>query len=315
MARLKPPVFQVHAGQSLLGSWQKEYRTLSFSEYLLAEGSEYELGYTLRHEMAHQYVDEYLHRKDNRPHGEAFVQACQLLGISHSASMKLDPKGHKMADKIRKLLQLALSDNPHEAGLASRRARELMEKHRIEPETNPFLYHHLARFGARRRAADRSLIALLTRHFSVYSIWIQSPKVQTGDVAWHVEIMGLRHHIEIAAYAFDFLVREMETRWRAFRKKGVTSSGDKRSFQLGLLAGLDRQLTGQPELPNGDYSLLVLEKKALLAFVASRYPRLSQRSGRASLVSNTYNDGFHEGSKLQIRDGIPMQNEPRMLTQ
>jgi len=38
----------------------------------------------------------------------------------------------KALDKIKKLLRLAASDNPHEAAAAMRQARALMEKYRLE---------------------------------------------------------------------------------------------------------------------------------------------------------------------------------------
>jgi len=330
LGRLSPPVFQVHSGSSRLGYWQQKSRIMSFSEQLLKDGTEYEFELVLKHEMAHQVSDEILKAEGETPHGDAFGYACKMLGIHQCSKLKWPSKENKVAVKIKKLLQLALSSNPHEAQLAASRAQQLMEKYQVTDEESHYIFHHLARFGSRRRAADRSLISLLNRHFSIYSIWIQSPKIgndglsngserglaatySNGHIsgrAWHIEIMGLRHHVEIASYTFEYLSREMEQQWRDFRKKTRSKSGDKRSFQLGLLAGLDKRLSGDRSNTKEAGSLVQLHSTELISFVETRYPKLSRRKTRGSTLSNRYHDGFQQGMNLNIHDGIQSGDKP-----
>jgi hypothetical protein len=313
--RLAEPAFEVHSGKVTLGSWHNETRTMSFAIHLIEEGTEYEFDFVLRHEMAHQFTDEILKPQSKTPHGDGFRYACKLLGIHHASKFKMGAKPDKMALKIKKLLQLALSDNPHESDLAASRARHLMEKHHIQNEETKYIFHHLAKFGARRRAADMRLVSILNRHFSISIIWVQSRKIEHRGYCWHVEIMGTPQDINVAIYTFEYLSREIEKRWLAFRKTNKTGTGDKRSFQLGLLSGLDQKLSAPASSPlhSEENQLLILQKNALSRFVHSRYPNTVTSRGRSSYVTDTYHDGMKQGINLHIPQGVKEGPEVRQL--
>jgi len=313
--RLAPPAFEIHAGKTTLGSWRHETRTMSFAVSLIEEGTEYEFDFVLRHEMAHQFTDEILKPQSEMPHGDGFRYACKILGIHHASKFKMGAQPDKMALKIKKLLQLALSDNPHESELAASRARHLMEKHHIQNEESKYIFHHLAKFGARRRAADMWLVSILNSHFSISAIWIQSRKIEHRGSCWHAEIMGTPHDVEIAIYTFEYLSREIEKRWLAFRKTNRTGSGDKRSFQLGLLSGLDQKLSPPASSPlhSEENQLITLQKNALSRFVHSRYPNTVTRRGRSSKITGAYHDGMEQGIGLHIPQGVGEGSKLRRL--
>ena len=119
---LRPPVLTLVDGRRL-GFWQRDTRTLALGRGLVADASWPVVVEVLKHEMAHQYVDEVLGITDETPHGPAFRQVCERIGADPRAA------GRPAADeepaairKVRKLLALAQSANRNEAEAAARAA-------------------------------------------------------------------------------------------------------------------------------------------------------------------------------------------------
>ncbi len=106
---LEYPIFNFHKGEKSLGYWDRESRVLSLSRTLFEKYSWNEVEQVLRHEMAHQMVDELPElfgrgdekragrdkiwskkrkkkkkaqgRAQSRPHGAEFAFACKILGV------------------------------------------------------------------------------------------------------------------------------------------------------------------------------------------------------------------------------------------
>src|SRR5512143_105959 len=72
MNRLRRPVFELGTSSVALGRWMRAHRTLEISRQLLLEHGWGALVEVLKHEMAHQFVDEVLGRVDETAHGPAF---------------------------------------------------------------------------------------------------------------------------------------------------------------------------------------------------------------------------------------------------
>src|SRR3954463_9965014 len=70
--RLRPPVFSLESAEARWGQWSPATRTISISERHIVEAPWETVLETLKHEMAHQYVDEVLKLEGALPHGEAF---------------------------------------------------------------------------------------------------------------------------------------------------------------------------------------------------------------------------------------------------
>jgi len=78
---LAVPSFRISESPATLGSWHPESRTISISSTLINEYSWDAVINVLKHEMAHQYVHEYMGRGMELPHGQAFADACNKLGV------------------------------------------------------------------------------------------------------------------------------------------------------------------------------------------------------------------------------------------
>ncbi|MDC0534980.1 DUF2786 domain-containing protein [Francisellaceae bacterium] len=126
----------------------------------------------------------------------------------------------KHKDKIKKLLELSLSDNENEAGIALKQAMSLMNRHNITKDEVygqsmvseqydtryyriPGWYCHLYNYMAK-----------LSGCFCVY---------RQGDSSrgtkGHFQLVGREHDVENATYLITFLSREIERHVKAYKAK------------------------------------------------------------------------------------------------
>ncbi|MDZ7641308.1 MAG: DUF2786 domain-containing protein [Desulfurivibrio sp.] len=151
--KLPTPLFRIADGLSRAGSWspQPHPGIITIAEHLIREHGWQVVIEVLKHEMCHQYVDSQTKAgaTADPPHGAAFQQACRQLGV-HPAfrraqseiphllqGAKGEPAAPAMLARVEKLLALAASANEHEAGLAMRKAGELIRKHNLQWLTTP----------------------------------------------------------------------------------------------------------------------------------------------------------------------------------
>ncbi|MBC7975773.1 MAG: SprT-like domain-containing protein, partial [Myxococcales bacterium] len=84
--RLTPPVLVLSDSTTHLGRWHSATRILEISRPLLLDRPWLEVTSVLDHEMAHQYVDEFLRVHNEPPHGETFRRVCAERGIDARAA-------------------------------------------------------------------------------------------------------------------------------------------------------------------------------------------------------------------------------------
>src|SRR3954453_8385307 len=119
---VRPAIELVDSG-SRLGRWHGGLRAIELARSLLVEHGWGALIEVLKHEMAHQYVDEVLGQPDDAMHGTEFRRVCEERGIDPSAagvpaSDAVKPVDQHLLERIAKLLALAESPNEHEAQAA-----------------------------------------------------------------------------------------------------------------------------------------------------------------------------------------------------
>src|SRR3954471_6912877 len=114
--RLRRPVFGL-SDAARLGAWIGARRMLELSRALVLEQPWGVVREVLKHEMAHQFVDEVLGIDDQTAHGPAFEALCRQHGIDASASGLPSAHGSDstVLRRIARLLALAASPNVHEA--------------------------------------------------------------------------------------------------------------------------------------------------------------------------------------------------------
>src|SRR5215469_10194438 len=132
---LKACAIDLTDSDSFWAQWKPTTRVILFSRKLIENHNWFQVVSILRHEMAHQLVDEsYIPGSmEYKSHGGQFQTACEILGVPEEyrgataclQSSNLDWRSEKREDiteklleKVRKLLSLATSSNEHEALLA-----------------------------------------------------------------------------------------------------------------------------------------------------------------------------------------------------
>ncbi|MEY2936640.1 MAG: hypothetical protein RL033_7389, partial [Pseudomonadota bacterium] len=112
--RLSCPSFALSDAKSRLGQWLPSSRTIELSRQLLVDLSWGALVEVLKHEMAHQYVDEVLGVEGEGAHGPTFRRVCVERGIDPRAVgvPRTGPDGNQhLLERVAKLLALAESPN------------------------------------------------------------------------------------------------------------------------------------------------------------------------------------------------------------
>src|SRR6187551_3850566 len=134
--QLTRPALELVDSSSRLGRWHGGLRAIEIARSLLLDHGWGVLVEVLKHEMAHQYVDEVLGQPDDAMHGAVFRQVCEERGIDSSAAgvpgaAKPAAEQH-LLERIAKLLALAESSNEYEAQAAMSAAQRLMLKYNID---------------------------------------------------------------------------------------------------------------------------------------------------------------------------------------
>lgn len=312
---LQPPIFTLLPTVHTLGQWRRTAREIGISESML-NCAMLELEHVLKHEMAHQYADEVLSATSEfgeTAHGSGFRYACQKLDIGHYA--KYQPKGEAppILRRINKLLQLAESQNVHEAESALAKARALMEKYEIDVglEETGFSYQYLGEPVAQKNMVYRSIAVTLSKFFNVEMMWIGTEQISTGKSLWVLEVMGTPANVEVAHYIFDYLRTELEYLWFQLRRKDPTIKGRslKRDFQYGVIRGLNEKLASEKATQAQQHNaaskeLLIIKQERLEVFSHQRHPH--RRASRKSYYrkSDAFYTGVEQGRKLELNPGL-----------
>lgn len=116
----------------------------------------------------------------------------------------------KAIDKIKKLLRLAASDNPHEAAAAMRQARALMEKYRLEDSDVQLsdVYECAARSGSKITPPqwEANLVGAVSQAYACKVLFM------SGIGEWRF----IGEMAELASYTMALLLRQIRQSRRDF---------------------------------------------------------------------------------------------------
>lgn len=205
-------------------------------------------------------------------------------------------------DKIRKLLALSTSSNPHEAANAAARAQELMFAHKIESadleiagskqEAEPVGDHTI--LSARWREPWKGSLANAIAHSIGCRMYWHGPNIQ---------IVGRRSEVETGRYLFGYLVLEIErlatVGWSL--RRGTTSENAtvwKNNFRLGAVVTIRERFDAQKRDQEAKARVTSCTALAIVqrdeAAVVAFYKRLDLR-GKVRTSSKTSRDGYAAG--------------------
>ncbi len=332
---LRRPTIEVKSFAKL-GQWDPLLRCISISEALIVEQSWDCVVNVLKHEMAHQYVDEILGKPDG--HGAQFKLACEKMGLpmafqrahcdlsvadlvrGHAAS----PEHHAILKRVKKLLSLAQSANEHEALVAMQKAQELNARYNLNevPEFELNDHDYIIIYTKRKRleAYRQFICSILTSHYFVEVLFAKQYDAQDDTEYQVIELLGSRQNIEMAEYVYHFLVNKLEQLWRAYRKTAKTALGrsSKNAYFVGLASGFHKKLDAMQEAhqerhesksrtkASDERKLVVAHNDAMLdRFMRSRYPRIRNVKKKTRLRDqSSYAQGLADGRKIVLNKGL-----------
>jgi Protein of unknown function (DUF2786)/SprT-like family len=311
--RLRRPVLALLDAQARLGQWHGERRTLSLSRRLVLDRPWGVVREVLKHEIAHQFVDEVLGIRDQTAHGPSFEATCRRFGIDASASGLpggdlVEGEGqepHPVLRRIAKLLALAASSNLHEAESAMTQAQRLMLKHNVDADaataSRGFGYRHLGQPLPRIDGARQVLAGILADHFFVEVIWVPCYLPRAGREGRVLEACGRAENVEVAAWVHDYLVETGERLWREHRHaQNIPGDRDRRRFLLGVMIGFSEKLQAGAA-DNRREGLIWKGDPDLAAYLRRRYPR-RRGGGRIGYRQDaTYESGRRAGRNIVLQ--------------
>ena len=323
---LRPPTIVLADVVSFLGQWQPEHRTIAIARTALRHGWGIVVE-VLKHEMAHQHVEESL-GLSGEGHGPAFRSLCQTLGIDGRPAglpeaLPVEDPTAKLISRVEKLLSLAQSGNEHEAASAMRTAQRLMLQHNLEALVKPdaasrcYVFRHLGRPKARTTESERRLATLLGGFFFVEIIWVPVWRPEEGKRGTQLEICGTRENVELASYVHGFLTETAERLYGEYkREEGLVSDGARQSYLAGVIAGFHEKLSAERRKEKEE-ALVWIGDPALSRYLRKRHPyvRMSYNRGRDHGSAGEAGRSAGRGIVLQrtITRGGPSAG-PRLLT-
>lgn len=303
----RPTLGWLDASEACLGQWKSDQRRLSLSIRLL-QGGWGGLVEVLKHEMAHQYVDEVLGVRQ-RPHGAVFREVCGKRGIDARASgppQATEEGGSAVLERVQKLLSLAASDNAYEAEAAMAAAHRLLLKHNLEllPHTSTYCFDHIGKPSGRIFEYQRLVALILGEHFFVQTLWVPVWRPAEGKRGSVIEVCGTRSNVELAAYVHDFLHSAAERLWAVHRRdRAIRSNKERREFLSGVMSGFrskleeeGRQVERQGLVWQGD--------PALRDYLKARHPHTTWVRFAARRANASRQHGHAAGQRLVLHRGL-----------
>ena len=308
---MRPPVMELSDRVRALGSWQRSSRTIALSRRMVRQAPWSSVLEVLKHEMAHQYVDEVLQVHDETPHGMAFRRTCARLAIDPAASGMPAATGDegpppRVVRRVRALLALAESPNVHEAQAAAQAARRLMLRHNLDQLSDEgagprrYGFRQVGAVLSRRGLHHKLLAGILLDHFFVSAVWINAVDGKTGASGRSLELSGAPENLTVAAWAHDYLLQTAERLWTRHRARPGVTGRDRRGYLAGVMLGFREKLDAQKQRSAAE-GLVWVGDGGLDDYVSRRHPRL--RASRAARLRDdgALSAGRRDGRQIQLQ--------------
>ncbi len=310
-SELRTPVFELSSVEGRLGRWVGALRTVELFRPLLVEHGWGVVVEVLKHEMAHQYVDEVLGVHEEGAHGPTFRRVCVERGIDPRAAglpRTGAEQNQHLLDRIAKLLALAESPNEHEAQAAMSAAQRLMLKYNIEAVleggARSYDFKHLGVPSGRVGESQRLLAAILAEHFFVEVIWVPVWRPLDGRRGSVLEVCGSPANLELAEYVHAFVNHTGERLFRELRAtRPNLRARDRERFLAGLMAGFRDKLEAERKRSRSE-GLVWRGDGELHSFFRRRHPHIRMTRHATHAGTEAYAHGREAGRSLVVHRGV-----------
>jgi len=317
---MQPPILELGESSSRLGFWNKTHRVLCISQHLITTQNWGVVTEVLKHEMAHQYVDEVLQVHHETAHGPAFVRLCERLAIDPKASglpksTEASKRSQKM-EKVRRLLALANSPNKHEAQAATRAAKDIMLRYNLNLGANTprYEFRQLGTPRQRRPVYHKVLASIITDHFFVDGIWVTAVDQEKQRRGRVLEVHGTAENLEVACWVWAFLLSTSDRLWANHKRETNSSSNRPRArFIAGVMLGFKEKLEQEQSLAE-ERGLIWVGDADLTNYMTKRHPRRRAQKTRLVAACDAFQSGLTQGRKMQIHQPIGQTPTPLLST-
>ena len=309
---MRRPVLEIADLQNQLGRWIGDHRTLQIARSLILSHGWGVVLEVLKHEMAHQFVDEVVGLRDEA-HGPAFRYVCEQRGIDPRAAglpqaRDAGQEEHRLLERVAKLLALAESPNIHEAQAAMSAAQRLMLKYNLEnlikAPRRDYGFRHLGEPSGRIDESRRYLATILGDFFFVEVIWVRVFSVRERKRGKVLEICGTPENLELCAYVHSFLIHTSERLWREYKRaNGVSGNRSRRVFVAGVMAGFRDKLMSERE-QSSRQGLVWAGDGELSAYLRRRHPHVRYMRHQGNRRNEAWTHGKAAGRRIVLHRGV-----------
>jgi hypothetical protein len=316
---LRCPLITLGHSHAVLGRWYAVPRRIEMALEHINTGAWLDVMETLRHEMAHQYVDEVLKPTEEKPHGPAFRYACKRLRCTPqsrgvAAGNQPETEAEALLRRLRKVLSLASSPNEHEAQAAVKKARQLLLEYNIDlvelDQERAFTTKVLGAVKGRRASYELWLAQILHAFFFVEVLWVPSYRAEADKDGSVLQVYGTLTNLAMAAYVYDYLTLLLERLWKSYKdKQAVSGNRHRQIYFAGVLEGFYGKLQAQTGQMANSTALVWKGDSRLQEYYRYMNPHIRTRRGRGVRVNDAYHHGLEEGQRVNIHRPLQAQAE------
>ena len=338
VSRMKLPGIVIADMEKTLGLWDPNLKEIRMARLLVREGRWDSVVEVLRHEMAHQLASTFPEAVYETAHGPLFVSCCTFLGANPKASgsyQTLEQRvwsedggdDDRIMIKVKKLMALAASQNPHEAALAAAKAGEFIARYNIEAIESKRERHFesiiITPATLKRSQSESIAAAILREHYFVRPVWIPVYIPEKKKMGVALEINGTRANLKIADYVFDFVLSYAMRSWIEYKSKNP-SCRSRSGYMTGVVNGfsqtLDAKKSSAAKLRDTDLgnALVVHRDHQLDHYLGCRYPSLKYTGFyHGSTSRDAYSSGLSKGRDLVLSKAVTSNggNSGRLIGQ
>lgn len=218
----------------------------------------------------------------------------------------------RILDKIKKLMALAGSNNPHEAANALRKAQLLMQQYQLseaDVELSDIAEHSAALVNTSKTQPQWSLnlLAMIQQAFGVTAYFSTYRERRCFFV-------GYQDRAEIAAYCYAVLARQLKSARRDFlaslnkRLKATTKTARADLFCEGWVSGVYQQV--RDLVPSEKEQALVAQ------YMSQKHSGMTSAKGREAKATKRDQDagflGFIAGKQVKLNAGVGGQEMAKL---
>lgn len=219
----------------------------------------------------------------------------------------------KLLEKLKKLLALAKSDNPHEAALALQRAQKLMQAYNITQadlalsDIDESVSNYWAAGSVNPPRYMLGLLDIIQVAFGV------KPIIHSGFKA-SVGFYGNKNRVELASYTWEVLARQLVVARKNYirqqnkriKNATKTSRGDK--FAEGWVLAVRREVHS--------FSMSCEERELAKLWLEQKYPDSGTTAGREPGKSRdsdmSRHLGYREGENIRLHQPVSGQEQSKL---